>query len=104
MEGTNDYALLKANYDEIIKFAKQLSEEYKNHGEGWHDDICIRYNGEIYHTGLEKLGTSMDVHNDNAFVAFEVSSHSPMSLEEIKTRLDAHIAEREHFGEGWSFK
>lgn len=105
MRGIKGSELIRTNYDEIAMFAKQLSDEYKNYSEGWRDDICIRcYNGEIYHTGLEKLDTSTEMHNGDAFVAFEVSSHSPMSLEEIKEILDAHIADLEQYGEGWSAK
>lgn len=85
------HELIQKHYNEIVEFALQLSEEYKDYCDGWHDDICIRKNGEIYHTSLINAGVSTEVFNGTAFDVFTVNSNKKMSIEEIKEQLDMNI-------------
>lgn len=86
------YEIMQKHYNEIINFAAKLIKEHEGYCEGWHDDVCMRKNGTLYHTGLVNYGASDEVFNGNAFEVFKVNSNEKMSIEEIKEQLDINIS------------
>lgn len=89
--GTSWIELLKLNRANLIKMALDLQNEYKGYIEGWHDDICMRKDGSIYHTGLVTYGTSMDVYNGKAIEVHCIYTATKHTKDELKSDIDCLI-------------
>jgi len=95
----NNNELIKKHLEEIVEFAVTLTKEHKDICEGWHDDICMRNDGSMYHTGLINGGTSTEVFNGDAFKVYAVCSGESVDSKIVREHIKDIIEMNELHGE-----